>query len=89
MCVIWDFGGVITSSPFEAFNRLEADRGLPHDTVRRINAANGDTNAWAQFERAEVSAKQFDTLFAAEAGLMCWPVCLVISARVWWRRWIG
>jgi putative hydrolase of the HAD superfamily len=68
ICVIWDFGGVITSSPFEAFNRLEADRGLPHDTVRRINAANGDTNAWAQFERAEVSAAQFDVLFAAEAA---------------------
>ena len=25
--VIFDFGGVITSSPFEAFNRMEAERG--------------------------------------------------------------
>lgn len=68
LCVIWDFGGVITSSPFEAFNRLEVERGLPIDTVRRINATNGDTNAWAQFERAEVDSDQFDILFAAEAA---------------------
>ncbi len=68
LCIIWDFGGVITSSPFEAFNRLEADRGLPIDTVRRINAANGDTNAWAQFERAEIDAGQFDVLFGEEAN---------------------
>ena len=48
--VLWDFGGVITSSPFEAFNRYEAERGLPLDFIRRINATNPDTNAWAQFE---------------------------------------
>lgn len=65
--VIFDFGGVITTSPFEAFNRLEAERGLPRDFVRRINAANPDSNAWALFERAEIDAATFDTLFAAEA----------------------
>ena len=65
--VIFDFGGVITSSPFEAFNRIERERGLPHDFIRRINATNPDTNAWAQFERAEIDARGFDTTFAAEA----------------------
>jgi putative hydrolase of the HAD superfamily len=65
--VIFDFGGVITSSPFEALNRMEAERGLPHNLVRRINAANPDTNAWALFERAEIDADSFDRLFAAEA----------------------
>lgn len=65
--VLWDFGGVITSSPFEAFNRYEAKRGLPIDTIRRINAVDGDANAWARFERAEIDAAQFDALFAAEA----------------------
>lgn len=65
--VIFDFGGVITSSPFEAFNRMEADRGLPRDFVRRVNSVNPDNNAWAKFERAECSAAEFDTLFAAEA----------------------
>jgi putative hydrolase of the HAD superfamily len=65
--IIFDFGGVITSSPFEAFNRMEAERGLPHDLVRRINSTNPDSNAWARFERAEVNAAEFDALFAAEA----------------------
>lgn len=65
--VIFDFGGVITSSPFEAFNRLEAERGLPRDFVRQVNARNGDSNAWALFERAEIDSATFDTMFRAEA----------------------
>lgn len=68
--VIFDFGGVITSSPFEAFNRMEIERGLPQDFVRRVNAANPDSNAWAKFERAECNAGEFDKLFAAEARAM-------------------
>ena len=68
--IIFDIGGVITSSPFEAFNRLEAERGLPHDCVRRINAANPDGNAWALFEQAKINADQFDMLFANEAALL-------------------
>ena len=65
--VIFDFGGVITSSPCDAFNRLEAARGLPQDFVRKVNAIDPDSNAWARFERAQVSAAEFDALFAAEA----------------------
>jgi putative hydrolase of the HAD superfamily len=68
--IIFDFGGVITSSPFDAFNRMEAERGLPHDLVRRINATNPDSNAWALFERAQVNAAEFDALFAAEAAAL-------------------
>ncbi len=66
--IIFDFGGVITSSPFEAFNRLEAERGQPLHSVRRINSANPDGNAWALFERAEISAAEFDAMFAKEAA---------------------
>lgn len=65
--VIWDFGGVLTSSPFEAFNRYEAERGLPTDFIRGVNAVNGDTNAWAQFERNDIDAAAFDALFREEA----------------------
>jgi len=65
--VIWDFGGVLTSSPFEAFARFEAERGLPADIIRRTNAANHLENAWAKFERAEVDVETFDQLFAAES----------------------
>ena len=65
--VIWDFGGVLTSSPFEAFARFETERGLPADIIRRTNAANHLENAWAKFERAEVDVETFDSLFAAES----------------------
>ena len=68
--VIFDFGGVITSSPFEAFNRMEAERGLPRDFVRRVNSANPNDNAWAKFERAEIDADGFDAAFADEARAM-------------------
>lgn len=65
--VLWDFGGVILSSPFEAFNRFETERGIPLDTIRRLNATDPDTNAWARFERSEITAAEFDIVFAAEA----------------------
>jgi putative hydrolase of the HAD superfamily len=65
--VIWDFGGVLTSSPFEAFARFETERGLPTDIIRRTNAANHLENAWAKFERAEVDIEAFDQLFAVES----------------------
>src|SRR3569832_2717028 len=65
--VIFDFGGVFTSSPFEAFNRYERERGFPQDLIRRINSTNHLENAWARFERAEVDLNGFDTAFAAEA----------------------
>src|SRR5277367_5687009 len=65
--VIWDFGGVLTSSPFEAFARFEIERGLPTDIIRRTNANNHWENAWAKFERAEVDIEAFDQLFAVES----------------------
>jgi putative hydrolase of the HAD superfamily len=65
--VLWDFGGVILSSPFEAFNRYEAELGLPRDFIRHINAVNPDTNAWARMERAEIDMDRFAELFEAEA----------------------
>ena len=60
--VIWDFGGVLTTSPFEAFARFETERGLPADIIRRTNAANHLENAWAKFERAEVDIDAFDEI---------------------------
>jgi len=72
--VVFDFGGVITASPFEAFNRLEAERGLPRDFIRSVNATNPDSNAWALFERAEIDAAAFDAKFAAEAEALGHPL---------------
>lgn len=65
--VLWDFGGVILSSPFEAFNRYETEIGLPRDFIRSLNARNPDTNAWARMERSEVDLDGFASLFEAEA----------------------
>ena len=65
--VLWDFGGVITTSPFEAFNRFEERQGLPLDFIRSINATNPDTNAWAKFESSKVSLDEFDQLFLTES----------------------
>jgi putative hydrolase of the HAD superfamily len=65
--VIFDFGGVITSSPFEAFARYEATRGLPAGFIRTVNATNPDSNAWARLERSEIDAAAFNEAFRAEA----------------------
>ena len=65
--VLFDFGGVILSSPFEAFAAYEKEIGLPVDTIRKINATNPDSNAWAKFERREVSPEEFVILFEEEA----------------------
>jgi len=65
--IIWDFGGVFTTSPFEAFARYETDNNLPKDLIRQVNTANPDNNAWAKFERSEVGIAEFDHLFAEEA----------------------
>jgi putative hydrolase of the HAD superfamily len=65
--VLWDFGGVILSSPFDAFARYERDRGLPEGFLRQLNATNPDTNAWAKLERSEVDLAGFAELYEAEA----------------------
>ncbi|WP_341915265.1 HAD-IA family hydrolase [Ferrovibrio terrae] len=65
--VLWDFGGVIMTSPFDAFRRYEDERGLPRDFLRRVNSTNPHGNAWARFERGEVDAAAFGDLFLAES----------------------
>ena len=74
LAVLWDFGGVILSSPFDAFNRYEAEAGLPKDFLRGLNTRNPDTNAWAKMERSEVSLQGFVDLFEEEARLQGYSV---------------
>ena len=65
--VFFDFGGVVLSSPFEAFNSYEDRTGLPRDFIRRVNSVNPDANAWARLERSELSPHDFDEVFARES----------------------
>jgi putative hydrolase of the HAD superfamily len=65
--VIWDFGGVISSSPFESFARFEVERGLPKDFLRTVNATHPHDNAWARLERSEYDLAAFDEAFARES----------------------
>jgi putative hydrolase of the HAD superfamily len=65
--VMFDFGGVISSSPFESFARLEAERGLPPGFIRTVNSTDPDDNAWAQLERGEVDVDTFGAMWSAEA----------------------
>ncbi|MCB1016155.1 MAG: HAD-IA family hydrolase [Acidimicrobiales bacterium] len=67
---LFDFGGVILSSPFEAFAAFERERGLPPDFLRTVNATDPDTNAWALLERSEVTLDEFDARFAAESAAL-------------------
>ena len=65
--ILWDFGGVLTSSPFESFNQFERAHRIPKDFIRGVNATHPETNAWAQFESNQVSLDEFDDLFRAES----------------------
>jgi putative hydrolase of the HAD superfamily len=65
--VLWDFGGVLSSSPFEAFAHYEEREGLPRGFIRQVNATDHHANAWARFERAELSFDGFDAAFADES----------------------
>ena len=65
--ILWDFGGVFTTSPFEAFARFEAAHGLPKDFIRTINSTDPDTNAWARFESSDIDVDEFDDAFRLEA----------------------
>ncbi len=65
--VLWDFGGVISTSPFDAFRRYEEERGLPRDFLRRVNSTDPHSNAWACFERGEIDAAIFGERFLRES----------------------
>jgi putative hydrolase of the HAD superfamily len=65
--VLFDFGGVLSTSPFEAFARYERERGLPDRFLRGLNAANHHDNAWAHLERGDVTLDEFCRLYEQEA----------------------
>lgn len=66
--IFWDFGGVITSSPFEAFNKFEIKNNLPENFLRKVNSTNPQSNAWALLEQSKISQIEFNELFFQESS---------------------
>ena len=66
--IFWDFGGVITSSPFEAFNKFEIKNNLPENFLRKVNSTNPQSNAWALLEQSKISQMEFNELFFQESS---------------------
>ena len=67
--VLFDLGGVVLTSPFDAFNEYERANGLPRDFIRGVNARDPDSNAWARLERAELDGDGFDSAFGDESAI--------------------
>ncbi|MGZ4784417.1 MAG: HAD family hydrolase, partial [Acidimicrobiales bacterium] len=67
---LFDFGGVILSSPFDAFAAFEREHALPEGFLRKVNATDPDTNAWARLERSEVDLEEFAELFTDESAAL-------------------
>ena len=64
--VLFDFGGVILASPFDAFRSYEQAAQLPSGFLRRLNTLDPDNNAWACMERGELDEATFHDRFEAE-----------------------
>ena len=72
--VLWDFGGVLTSSPFDAFNDYERQKGIPKDFIRRVNSVNPHDNAWAKFESSRITVDEFNDAFLVETTAAGHPI---------------
>jgi putative hydrolase of the HAD superfamily len=68
--VFFDFGGVLSTSPFDAFASYEERSGLPAGFIRTVNSTNADDNAWAHLERGDVSLDEFVERFEREAAAL-------------------
>ena len=66
--IFWDFGGVITSSPFEAFKKFEIENDLPENFLRKVNSTNPQNNAWALLEQSKINQMEFNDLFFQESS---------------------
>ena len=65
--VIFDLGGVVFPSPFEAFDAYDAETGLEPGTVRALIKTSSESGAWAALERGELTMPDFYAAVGAEA----------------------
>jgi putative hydrolase of the HAD superfamily len=68
--VVFDLGGVVFPSPFEAFDVYDRRTGLAAGTTRAIVRASSESGAWAALERGELTMAQFCAALDAEAATL-------------------
>jgi putative hydrolase of the HAD superfamily len=65
--VIFDLGGVVFPSPFEAFDEYDHGNNLAKGTMRGLIRRSSEEGAWAALERGELTLDQFTLALEAEA----------------------
>ena len=65
--VIFDLGGVVFPSPFEAFDAYDHGNDLKKGTMRSLIRRSSESGAWAALERGELSMDEFADALEAEA----------------------
>ena len=66
--VIFDLGGVVFPSPFEAFDAHDDAIGVPAGTVRALIRRSSETGAWARLERGALTMDEFFAALDDEAN---------------------
>src|SRR5262249_13790725 len=65
--VIFDLGGVVFPSPFEAFDEYDHNNDLTKGTLRALIRRSSEEGAWAALERGELTIDEFVVALEAEA----------------------
>ncbi len=65
--VIFDLGGVVFPSPFEAFDAYDHGNDLKKGTMRALIRKSSESGAWAALERGELTMDEFVVSLEAEA----------------------
>lgn len=65
--MLFDLGGVVFPSPFEAFDRYDLRAGIPVGFTRSVVRVSSETGAWAALERGELSIAEFHAALESEA----------------------
>ena len=65
--VIFDLGGVVFPSPFEAFDAYDHGNGLAKGTLRALIRRSSEEGAWAALERGELTMDEFVIALETEA----------------------
>ena len=65
--ILWDYGGVLTYSPFLNIKDFEKFNNIKQNSIIKINSNKPFLNAWAKLEKNLISFTEFSSLFKEEA----------------------